>query len=263
MILHHRSCTAPFENRNHLVSDETPSAESPSDVPEIPTPSEPTVEAPAAVAAPAEAEAPAADIPTAETATPPVAPPADPVPVAPPPVAAASEPKRKGVFVPVWVGAVILMLVVAALGFGIGRWTADDSTHESNAIANNGGIVPQFPNDNRGNGNNGNGNSGGQTTPQTPQTPTTPSTGAAFLGVGTQNATGGVEVTTVGPNTPASKAGLAAGDVITAIDNTSVTTTTALRAAIQSHASGDTVTVHYTRAGQSATVNVTLGTQSQ
>ena len=68
---------------------------------------------------------------------------------------------------------------------------------------------------------------------------------------------------TVGANSPASKAGLKEGDVITAIDDTSVTTTTALRSAIQSHVSGDTVTVHYTRDGQAATVKVALATQSQ
>jgi membrane-associated protease RseP (regulator of RpoE activity) len=262
------------------VSDETPPAESPSDVPEIATPSEPTVEAtvpetpvaeapsapeaPAAVeptsAEPTGAEPTAGDGPTAEgpteTATPPVAPAPDPVPVELAPVAAASEPKRKGVFVPVWVGAVILVLAVAAGGFGIGRWTADDSSNRSTAIANNGGIVPQLPS---GNANTGNGNSGSGN--QT--TPTTPSTGTAFLGVASQNGTDGVTILSVGANTPASKAGLQQGDVINAIDNTSVTTTTALRAAIQSHTVGDTVTIHYTRNGQASTVKVTLGTQSQ
>jgi putative serine protease PepD len=174
------------------------------------------------------------------------------------PVAVAAAPARKGVFVPAWAGAIVLVLVVAALGFGIGRWTADDSTTNSAAIANNGGIVPQLPsgNGNTGNGNTGNGNNGGQT-------PATPAPATAFLGVATQNATGGVEVLTVGANSPASKAGLQQGDVITAIDNTSITTTTALRSAIQSHEAGDTVTVHYTRDGQAATVKVTLATQSQ
>ena len=218
--------------------------------------------APEAAAAPAPApDAPTADVTTPDT--PPVAA-AEPAPVAPEPVpvAAASTPARKGVFVPAWAGALVLVLVVAALGFGVGRWTADDSTSNSAAIANNGGIVPQLPigNGNTGNGNTGNGNSGGQTTPQTP---TTPATGTAFLGVATQNGTDGVEVLTVGANSPAAKAGLKEGDVITAIDNTSITTTTALRSAIQSHESGDSVTVHYTRDGQDSTVKVTLSTQSQ
>ena len=176
--------------------------------------------------------------------------------------AGSGTPARKGVFVPAWAGAIVLVLVVAAIGFGVGRWTADDSTSNSAAIANNGGIVPQLPigNGNNGNGNTGNGNNGGQTTPQTP---TTPATGTAFLGVATQNGTDGVQVITVGANSPAAKAGLKEGDVITAIDNTSITTTTALRSAIQSHQSGDTVTVHYTRDGQATTVKVTLSTQSQ
>jgi len=247
------------------VSDETPSEEAPeveAPATEAPTAAaSPAPEAP--VAAPPVVAAPTVEAPTADVTTP-DAPPvavADPAPVAPEPVpvAAASSPARKGVFVPVWAGAIVLVLVVAALGFGIGRWTADDSTTNSAAIANNGGIVPQFPigNGNTGNGSTGNGNSGSQTTP------TTPTTGAAFLGVATQNATGGVDVVTVGANSPASKAGLKVGDVITAIDNTSVTTTTALRSAIQSHQSGDSVTVHYTRDGQAASVKVTLSTQSQ
>ena len=166
-------------------------------------------------------------------------------------------------FVPAWAGAIVLVLVVAAIGFGVGRWTADDSTSNSAAIANNGGIVPQLPigNGNTGNGNTGNGNNGGQTTPQTP---TTPATGTAFLGVATaERDRRRRRSITVGANSPAAKAGLKEGDVITAIDNTSITTTTALRSAIQSHQSGDTVTVHYTRDGQATTVTVTLSTQSQ
>ncbi len=245
------------------MSDETPSEESP----EV---AAPAPEAPVADATPPAEAAPAAEAPTSDVTTP-DAPPvaaADPAPTAPEaaPVAAASAPAaapaRKGVFVPAWAGAIVLVLVVAAIGFGVGRWTADDSTSNSAAIANNGGIVPQLPigNGNNGNGNTGNGNNGGQTTPQTP---TTPATGTAFLGVATQNGTDGVQVITVGANSPAAKAGLKEGDVITAIDNTSTTTTTALRSAIQSHQSGDTVTVHYTRDGQATTVTVTLSTQSQ
>jgi membrane-associated protease RseP (regulator of RpoE activity) len=156
------------------------------------------------------------------------------------------------VFVPAWVGALVLVLAVAALGFGVGRWTADDEGHRESASADSGAIVPRLPRNlpNNGNGNNG----GGQTTP---------STGTAFLGVGTQNATGGVGIATVGANTPAARAGLKEGDIITAIDDTSVTTSTALRAAIQAHKPGDSVTIHYTRNGTAATVKVTLGSQSQ
>ena len=207
----------------------------------------PTVEAPEPDVAPVAAQPAPAPAPTAAPQPEPVA------------TVAASEPHRRGVFVPVWVGAVILVLAVAALGFGIGRWTADDSTNRSTAIANNGGIVPQLPSGNGRNGNGNNGNNGNRNNGGSNQTP---STGTAFLGVATQNATGGVEVVTVGTSTPAASAGLKEGDVITAIDNTSVTTTTALRAAIQSHTVGDTVTIHYTRNGQASTVKVTLGTHS-
>ena len=260
------------------MSDETPAEETPEvEAPTAATPDAPVVDAPAsdAPATPADVpatETPVAEAPTAETTTPdgpPVAA-ADPAPVAAEtapaaapeaapegaPAAAAAPSTRKGIFVPAWAGAIVLVLVVAAVGFGIGRWTADDSSTNSTAIANNGGVVPQFPNGNGNNGN-GNGNSGGRTTPQTP------STGTAFLGVGPQATNGGVEIASIGANSPAARAGLQEGDVITAIDDTSITTETALRAAIQSHDPGDSVTVHYTRNGNAATVKVTLGTQSQ
>lgn len=252
------------------MSDETPAEETPEvEAPTAATPDAPVVDAPAsdAPATPADVpatETPVAEAPTAETTTPdgpPVAA-ADPAPVAAEttpaaaPAGAAAPSTRKGIFVPAWAGAIVLVLVVAAVGFGIGRWTADDSSTNSTAIANNGGVVPQFPNGNGNNGN-GNGNSGGQTTPQTP------STGTAFLGVGPQATNGGVEIASIGANSPAARAGLQEGDVITAIDDTSITTETALRAAIQSHDPGDSVTVHYTRDGTAATVKVTLGTQSQ
>jgi S1-C subfamily serine protease len=173
--------------------------------------------------------------------------------VAPAPAPAAPA-ARKGVFVPLWVGALLVVLAVAALAFGIGRWTADDSQNASSVTANNGGIVPQLPN--RGNGG---------VVPQTPNGgngSTTPST-TAFLGVGVDTGTNGVTITTVGDGSPAAGAGLKQGDVITAIDGTTVTTPTALRSAIQSHKPGDSVTVHYTRNGTTATVKVTLGSQSQ
>ena len=180
--------------------------------------------------------------------------------VAPAPAPApspATPAARKGVFVPLWAGALVVVLAVAALAFGVGRWTADDSQNASSVTATNGGIVPQTPNGNNGGvvpqTPNGNSNGNGSTTPST----------TAFLGVGVDTGTNGVTVTQVGDGSPAASAGLKAGDVITAIDDTTVTTPTALRSVIQSHKPGDSVTVHYTRNGTATTVKVTLGSQSQ
>jgi membrane-associated protease RseP (regulator of RpoE activity) len=221
----------------------------------VEAPTEPAVPVPPAAAAAAPVAAAAAAAPTPPPAA---ASPVEPAPTmvapAPPPTA---PPGRKGVFVPLWVGALVLVLAVAALAFGIGRWTADDSQNASSVTANNGGIVPQLPNGNNGGvvPQNPNGNNGGNGS-------TTPST-TAFLGVGVDTGTNGVTITTVGDGSPAANAGLKQGDVITAIDNTTVTTPTALRSAIQSHKPGDSVTVHYTRNGTATTVKVTLGSQSQ
>lgn len=83
----------------------------------------------------------------------------------------------------------------------------------------------------------------------------------AFLGVevsGTAT-TGGVAVAGTVEGSGAASAGLAEGDTITSIDATSVTTSDALTAAIQSHSVGDKVTVGYTDStGAAKTVTVTL-----
>ena len=64
-------------------------------------------------------------------------------------------------------------------------------------------------------------------------------------------------------DSPAAKAGLQDGDVITAIDGTDVTSPEAVRAAVQAKQSGDQLSVTYTRNGQSSTVDVTLTSRSQ
>ncbi len=66
----------------------------------------------------------------------------------------------------------------------------------------------------------------------------------------------GVEITDVADGSPAAKAGLQDGDVITAIDGNDVTTADAVRSAVQAKSSGDEISVTYTRDGQSNTVKV-------
>jgi len=58
---------------------------------------------------------------------------------------------------------------------------------------------------------------------------------------------------------PAAKAGLKVGDVITAIDGTSVTSADAVILAVRAHTPGDTVQVTYMRGSEELTATVTLG----
>jgi S1-C subfamily serine protease len=89
----------------------------------------------------------------------------------------------------------------------------------------------------------------------------------AFLGVSTQTAAddqnsgvgNGAEIVSVEPDTAASKAGLKAGDVVTAVGDRPVSTSTELTAAVRSKAPGDTVTLTVRRGSDSSTVEVTLG----
>ena len=69
----------------------------------------------------------------------------------------------------------------------------------------------------------------------------------------------GVQIAALAPGTPAASSSLAAGDVITAIDSTPVSSPTQLSAAVQKHAPGDSVKVSYTTlSGTPSSVNITL-----
>ncbi|AGV74134.1 S1C family serine protease [Lactococcus cremoris] len=70
--------------------------------------------------------------------------------------------------------------------------------------------------------------------------------------------TGGVVVYSVQAGLPAASAGLKAGDVITKVGDTAVTSSTDLQSALYSHNINDTVKVTYYRDGKSATANVKL-----
>ena len=63
------------------------------------------------------------------------------------------------------------------------------------------------------------------------------------------------------PGTPAKKAGLQAGDVITAVDGTNVASGDDLSRAIDAHKPGEKVTVTYTRDGSEHSVELTLATR--
>jgi S1-C subfamily serine protease len=86
----------------------------------------------------------------------------------------------------------------------------------------------------------------------------------AFLGAqisGTATSTGtGVPIAGTVAGSAAESAGLAAGDVVTALDGTPVADASALTAAVQAHDAGDQVQVSWTDAGGAGhTATVTLG----
>jgi membrane-associated protease RseP (regulator of RpoE activity) len=195
-----------------------------------------------------------------------------PVVATPVEAAPASTDRPSGIFIPKWVGLVAAAIVAALIFGGIGYAIGDSSDSGSSQAASNnfpngtrngngtqtlpgGGQFPgngELPN---GNGSGGSGSNGGGTT----------TSNGAFLGIGVQTSTDpkGVAVTQVADNSPASKAGLQQGDVITAIDGNSITSADALRTAVQAKASGDEISVTYTRDGQSSTVKATLTSRSQ
>ncbi|MGY1653565.1 S1C family serine protease [Geodermatophilus sp. SYSU D01119] len=93
----------------------------------------------------------------------------------------------------------------------------------------------------------------------------------AVLGVSAQTATDGsassevgtgAQVVQVQPGGAAADAGLQAGDVVTAVGDRPVTTSTELTAAVRSAAPGDEVTLTVRRGGETTTVEVTLGSSA-
>ena len=89
----------------------------------------------------------------------------------------------------------------------------------------------------------------------------------AFLGVSARTAAEnenaeigtGAQIVSVESGSAAERAGLGEGDVVTAVGDRPVTTSTELTAAIRSSAPGDTVALTIRRGGGTATVEVTLG----
>jgi len=92
----------------------------------------------------------------------------------------------------------------------------------------------------------------------------------AFLGVSAQTAADdqnrevgtGAEIVKVESGSAAADAGLEEGDVITAVGDRPVTTSTELTAAVRSYAPGDKVKLTVRRDGQTDTTEVTLGSTS-
>ena len=84
----------------------------------------------------------------------------------------------------------------------------------------------------------------------------------AYLGVLIgDSAGGGAKIRTVKSGTPAAKAGLKAGDVITKVDGKAVANSDALIAIVSSHSPGQTLALTVSRGGATKQISVTLGTQ--
>ena len=83
----------------------------------------------------------------------------------------------------------------------------------------------------------------------------------AYLGVSLDSAAASARVEDVRPGTPAEKANLRTGDVVTAVGNTTVSSADALTRAIDTHKPGDKVTLKITRGGETVTAQVTLASR--
>jgi putative serine protease PepD len=83
----------------------------------------------------------------------------------------------------------------------------------------------------------------------------------AYLGIRVNDASGngGAEVVSVVSGSPADKGGMKAGDVVTAIAGTEITSGDDLTAAVAAHKPSDVVNVTVTRNGKSETLKITLG----
>ena len=83
----------------------------------------------------------------------------------------------------------------------------------------------------------------------------------AYLGirVGDAQTGNGAQVSSVVSGSPADKAGVQAGDVITAVDGDSIATADDLTATTSAHKPGDKVTLTVTRNGKTLKLTVTLG----
>jgi putative serine protease PepD len=83
----------------------------------------------------------------------------------------------------------------------------------------------------------------------------------AYLGVSIDSTAANARIAGTRPNTPARRAGIEAGDVVTALGGKQISTGDELASAIAAHKPGDTVSVTYTRDGKSHTVSVKLATR--
>jgi len=86
----------------------------------------------------------------------------------------------------------------------------------------------------------------------------------AFVGVFLNgNSSGGARISSVQPGSPASSAGLQPGDVVTAIDGKTISSTQQFIEMIDTYAPNQTVTLTVKRGGSTQSIKLTLGTRPQ
>jgi putative serine protease PepD len=83
----------------------------------------------------------------------------------------------------------------------------------------------------------------------------------AYLGVRISDGNGGARIEEVTDSTPAAKAGVKAGDLVTSVNGEPVRSAAELSGAVASHRPGDELRLELTRNGKAQTVTVTLGTR--
>jgi putative serine protease PepD len=83
----------------------------------------------------------------------------------------------------------------------------------------------------------------------------------AYLGVRIDTTASGALISSVQGGTPAAKAGLKAGDVVTSLGGTQISSPEELASVINAHKPGDRVTITYKRGGDSHSVQLTLATR--
>jgi putative serine protease PepD len=84
----------------------------------------------------------------------------------------------------------------------------------------------------------------------------------AYVGVELQgNSAGGAQVTTVQPGSPALSAGIQTGDLVTAINGKSISTTDQFIATVDTFSPGDTITLTVKHNGQTHNIQVKLGSR--
>jgi putative serine protease PepD len=84
----------------------------------------------------------------------------------------------------------------------------------------------------------------------------------ALLGVDVTTASNGVGIAQVQSGSAASDAGLRAGDVVTSVNGTAVTSPQQLRSLVAAHKPGDTLSITIRRNGSTKTVKATLGSRT-
>jgi putative serine protease PepD len=83
----------------------------------------------------------------------------------------------------------------------------------------------------------------------------------AYVGIKIKDVSGGAQITTIVKNSPAAKAGLKVGDVVTAFNGTAIESADDLTGAVFHAKSGETVHVTVRRHGATKQLSVTLGVQ--